>query len=114
MRVVLLATALLPYIYFGLNDNWLHLRHRQVGWTERLLHITIVMALVSTIPQAFFGSRAVMLCGLVLFLLARCLDEYIFHRGLSGAEADMHAKTHLAFLLFLVTIMVVDRFQLPG
>jgi hypothetical protein len=108
MRTVCLAIALVPYIYFGLNDNLLHLRTRTVCWRERLLHLAIVAALATVIPQAFFGHHVVMLAGLVLFVAARALDEYVFHRGLSAAESDLHAKTHLAFLMFIVVVLVVD------
>ena len=40
--------------------------------------------------------------GLVLFLVARSLDEWIFHRNIPAREAEMHAKTHFAFLGFVV------------
>jgi hypothetical protein len=108
MRTVCLAISLLPYVYFGLNDNLLHLRTRKVCWQERLLHMAIVASLATVIPQAFLGNHAVMLAGLVLFVAARALDEYVFHRGLLGAESDLHAKTHLAFLLFIVIALVAD------
>lgn len=60
------------------------------------------------VPHAIYGSRLVMTAGLVLFLVARSLDEWIFHRNLPGAEIDKHAKTHFAFLLFVVMCMAVD------
>ena len=108
MRAFILTMFLLPYVYFGLRDNIYHLRRRSVSWTERLLHVTIVLSLFTVIPHAYLGHQTITYASLLLFLIARALDEFIFHRGLSGAESDLHAKTHFAFLMFVVAIMYVD------
>jgi hypothetical protein len=78
------------------------------------LHATIVLALFTVVPHAIFGSRPVMVVGLLLFVFARAIDEWTFHRQLSGGEADMHAKTHLAFLIFVVVGMTVDSMTQRG
>ena len=108
LRTFVLPVFLLPYAYFGLSDNVHHFRHRKAPWAERILHLAIVLALFTVVPSAVMGNQSFMLLGLVLFLIARALDEWVFHRNLGGREADMHAKTHLAFLLFVVMSIAVD------
>ncbi len=49
--------------------------------------------------------------GLLLFLIARITDEYVFHRGLDAAETDIHAKTHLGFFLFVIGLMALGQFS---
>jgi hypothetical protein len=79
-----------------------------VSWAERILHLTIVLAVVTVVAHALDGNRAVMLMGLVLFLIARATDEWGFHRNLPGRESDRHAKTHYAFLIFVTLSTAVD------
>jgi hypothetical protein len=107
-RRMLIPVFLVPYAYFGLSDNLHHFRYRSVSWAERILHATIVLAVVILVPQDFAGNRSLVVAGLVLFLIARSADEWGFHRGLGGGEADRHAKTHFAFLIFVVLSMTVD------
>lgn len=113
-RAIILIAFFLPYTFFGLNDNLHHVRHRHVSWAERILHAAIVLALFTVVPYAIGGSRSIMAVGLMLFVFARSLDEWIFHRRLAGGEADMHAKTHLAFLIFVVAGMVIDSITHRG
>jgi hypothetical protein len=70
--------------------------------------MAIVAALFTAVPHAYLGNHAIMLAGLILFIVARSLDEFAFHRGLSGEESDLHAKTHFAFLAFVAAVMSVD------
>jgi hypothetical protein len=35
----------------------------------------------------------------------------VFHRGLAPEEIDLHAKTHLGFLIFVVGVMSVNWLQ---
>jgi phosphatidylglycerophosphate synthase len=107
-RVAVLPVCLLPYAWFGLSDNVHHFRCRRVSSAERIVHLTIVLSLFTVVPHAVSGSRVVMTAALVLFLIARALDEWVFHRHLPGPEIDKHAKTHLAFLLFVVACLTVD------
>jgi hypothetical protein len=50
----------------------------------------------------------------LLFVAARTLDELIFHRGLAAAEIDLHAKTHFAFLIFVVGCMWTNWLDRQG
>jgi len=104
----LLCACILPYAYFGLSDNVQHVRSRRVSWAERIVHAAIVLAVLIVVPQIVTGHRSIAIAGLVLFLVARSFDEWVFHRNLPDREADMHAKTHLAFLIFVVMWMTVD------
>jgi hypothetical protein len=53
----------------------------------------------------------VVIPGVVLFVLARSLDEFIYHRRLAETEIDLHAKTHFGFLIFVVGLMATDWLQ---
>jgi hypothetical protein len=108
MRAAVLTLGLLPYAYFGLSDNFYHAKHRRVPGAERLAHAAIVLALLTIVPQAYLGHGGMVLAGLLLFVAARAVDEYVFHRGLPAAESALHARTHLAFLLYVFSILAVD------
>ena len=111
MRAILLTLCLAPYLYFGIRDVLHHKQHRTVSFTERLLHITLGMTLIIIIPHAYLGHFDVVIPGALLFVMARALDEFVFHRGLAAAEMDLHAKTHFGFLIFVVGLMGVDWLQ---
>ena len=44
-------------------------------------------------------------------MLARALDEFIYHRKLKNAEIDLHAKTHFGFLIFVIGLMAANWLQ---
>ncbi len=111
LRAALLTLCLAPYLYFGIRDVMHHKEHRPLPFGERLLHITLGLALVIVVPHAYRGHFDVVIPGVVLFVLARALDEFIFHRGLAAEEVDLHAKTHFGFLIFVVGVMGVDWLQ---
>ena len=111
LRAVLLTLCLAPYFYFGIRDVLHHQQHRTVSFAERLLHITLGMTLTIVIPHAYLGHFDVVIAGVVLFVVARALDEVVFHRGLAGAEIDLHAKTHFGFLIFVVGVMAANWLQ---
>ena len=110
-RAILLTLCLMPYLYFGIRDVLHHKEHRKVSYPERLLHLTLGAALTIIIPHAYMGHFDVVVAGIFLFVAARALDEFVFHRGLAPAEVDLHAKTHLGFLIFVVGILGVDQLQ---
>ena len=111
IRSAILTVCLVPYVYFGVRDLLHHKQHRQVTVTERLLHLSLGLALVIVIPHAYMGHLDVVIPGVVLFVLARAFDELVFHRGLAAAEIDLHAKTHFGFLIFVVGVMSADWLQ---
>ena len=108
MRAAIVTLSLLPYAWFGIRDNFYHFKHRNVGQLEWLLHIAIVICVFVIVPHAIAGNTKIVTAGLLLFVAARALDEFVFHRGVGAEEADIHAKTHLAFLIFVVATAAVD------
>src|SRR4051812_12033288 len=104
-RAAVLTLCLAPYLYFGIRDVLHHKQHRSLTFAERLLHMTLGLTLTIVIPHAYLGHFDVVIPGVVLFVLARALDEFIFHRRLASAETDLHAKTHFGFLIFVIGVM---------
>lgn len=111
VRATLLTVCLLPYVYFGIRDVLHHKEHRPLPFAERILHMTLTLALMIIVPHAYLGHFDVVIPGVVLFVLARTLDEFIYHRQLAPAEVDLHAKTHFGFLIFVVGLMAANWLQ---
>jgi hypothetical protein len=112
MRTMILVLAFLPFVYFAVRDQIFHLRGRKVGVSENLLHLALGIALATLFTQALAGHHAGMIGALVLFAIGGGADEYIYHRGIPGDESDLHAKEHLALMIFLIATLAVD--WLPG
>src|SRR5690242_2581658 len=102
MRIALTSIFLLPYLYFGTKDHLYHFVGRKVSVAEHIVHLLIGMVLIAAIANAFFGRPIRFVAGLALFLVVGAVDEYIYHRGLPEHESDLHAKGHLALLIFVV------------
>jgi len=111
MRPLLLSLALLPYLYYGGRDGVYHFVGRRVSVAEHLLHGAIAILLGSAVVLAFRGLQGRMLLALAAFLVAGAADEYIYHRSLPEAETDLHAKGHMALLIFVVTSMATAWLQ---
>ena len=114
LRAALLTVCLAPYVYFGLRDVLHHKEHRALPFGERILHITLTVTLTIIVPHAYLGHFDVVIPGVVLFVVARSLDEFIYHRRLAVAEVDLHAKTHFGFLIFVVGVMAANWLQANG
>ena len=98
---LILAAALLPYLYFAGRDFRLHLSVRRVPVAENVLHLALAIPLVASIGLAFqFRAREAAL-GMALFAVFGAADEYVFHRGIPAEEHDVHAKEHYALFVFL-------------
>lgn len=104
----MLAIALLPFVHFAIRDNVYHFRLRRVSRAEHLLHLLIGLSLAVVIGNAFLGRLSLLAFGLVLFTLGGALDEYVYHRELPAAESDVHAKQHLALLIFVIAAFASD------
>ena len=115
MRTVILVVSFLPFLYFGFRDTMFHFRGRRVSVAEHLLHLGVGVALAILFTQALYANYAGLLGALLLFLLAGGIDEYIFHRQLPGEESDLHAKEHLALVIFIAISLTTDWIaQHPG
>src|SRR5260221_13584884 len=102
MRAAILVMSFLPFVYYGAKDNAFHFRGRKVSWTEHILHAVIGLVLALVFAHALMAHHLIVLAALVLFVVAGGVDEYIFHRGIPAEESDLHAKEHLALLIFIV------------
>lgn len=108
MRTTILVLAFLPFVYYAIHDQIFHLRGRKVSVAENLLHLALGISLAMLFTQALASHYASMLGALVMFGVLGAIDEYIYHRDIPGEESDLHAKEHLALMLFLITTLAVD------
>jgi hypothetical protein len=111
IRAIILTVCLFPYLYFGVLDVLHHKEHRPLPFAERILHLTLTLTLMIVLPHAYLGHFDVVVPGVVLFVVARSLDEFIYHRRLNRAEIDLHAKTHFGFLIFVIGLMTATWLQ---
>jgi hypothetical protein len=111
MRTVLLIVMFLPFLYYAGRDQIFHLRGRKVSLSENLLHLGLGITLATLFTQALAGRHAQMIGALVLFAVAGAADEFIYHRGIPGEESDLHAKEHLALMIFLIATLAIDWMQ---
>jgi len=111
VRAALLIFSFLPFVYYATKDNLFHFRGRKVSRTEHILHAAIGIALVIMFSHALMAHHLIVLGALLLFVIVGGVDEYIFHRDIPGEESDLHAKEHLALLIFLVVSLATDWLQ---
>jgi hypothetical protein len=102
VRYAILSIFLLPYLYYGTKDNIYHFVGRKVSLVEHLVHLFIGITLFAAIAQAYQARAIAFVIGIAIFLIAGAIDEYIYHRHLPEHESDLHAKGHLALLIFVV------------
>src|SRR4051794_28180912 len=101
MRTAILVAAFLPFVYFAARDQIFHLRGRKVGVSENLLPLAPGIPPATLSPRARAARSPYMAGRLVLFAVAGPADEYFRHRHIPGEESDLHAKEHLALMIFL-------------
>src|SRR5882757_6745870 len=111
MRAIILVFSFVPFIYYAAKDTSFHFRGRKVSRTEHLLHAAIGLVLAIMFSHALMAHHLIVLTALVLFVVAGGLDEYIYHRDIPGEESDLHAKEHLALLIFIVLSLATDWLQ---
>jgi hypothetical protein len=108
MRALILVASFLPFVYYGAKDTAFHLHGRKVSVTEHILHAAIGLVLVIMFMHALRGNHWIVVGALVIFAAAGAVDEYIFHRGIPAEESDLHAKEHLALLIFIAISLATD------
>ena len=111
VRAAILVLSFLPFVYYGGKDTAFHFRGRKVSLTEHILHAAIGVVLLILFTHALMAHHLVVLGALVLFVVAGGIDEYIFHRNIPAEESDLHAKEHLALLIFIVMSLATDWLQ---
>jgi len=108
MRAFVLVLSFVPFVYYAAKDTAFHLYGRKVTLTEHLLHAAIGLVLAIMFMHALRGNHWIVVGALVIFAGAGALDEYIFHHNIPGEESDLHAKEHLALLIFIVVSLATD------
>ena len=108
MRAVILIFSFLPFVYYGAKDTMFHLHGRKVSLTEHILHAAIGVVLAILFTHALKGNHWVVVASLVIFAVAGGVDEYIFHRDIPAEESNLHAKEHLALLIFIAVSLATD------
>ena len=76
-----------------------------------MLHAAIGLVLVIMFSHAVMAHHYVVLAALLLFIIAGGIDEYIYHRDIPAEESDLHAKEHLALLIFVVASLTTDALE---
>jgi hypothetical protein len=108
MRAAILVFSFLPFVYYGAKDTAFHFHGRKVSLTEHILHAAIGLVLVIMFTHALRADHWIVVAALVIFAAAGAADEYIFHRDIPAQESDLHAKEHLALLIFIVVSLGTD------
>jgi hypothetical protein len=108
---LVLAASLLPFLYFAVRDQVLHVTARRVSLAEHVLHVLLGLILTGVIVRAFLFREKAVALGVLAFAAAGSIDEYVFHRGLPAAEHDTHAKEHFALFVFVAVFGVVSRLR---
>src|SRR5262245_37212371 len=108
MRPAIVILSFLPFLYYAIKDARFHFVGRRVSAAEHIIHLAIGLALAIVLAHAVMRNSGLMLVGLLLLVVAGGLDEYMWHRGIPEAETDLHAKEHLALLIFVVATLAVN------
>lgn len=108
---LVLAVSLLPFLYFAVRDQVLHVTARRVSLAEHVLHLLLGLILAGVIVRAFLFREKTVALGVLAFAAAGSIDEFVFHRGLPAEEHDTHAKEHFALFLFVAVFGVVIQFR---
>lgn len=111
MRAAILTVSFLPFLYYGTKDTMFHFRGRKVSRPEHLLHAVVGLSLAIMFTHALQSHHGVVLGALLLFVIAGGVDEYVYHREIPAEESDLHAKEHLALLIFIVVSLATDWLQ---
>ena len=72
------------------------------------MHLALGVVLVAAIGNAYLGRITVVVVAFLFFGALGAVDEYVFHRDLPASESDVHAKEHLALLLFVVVFAALE------
>jgi len=108
---IVLALALLPFLYFAARDQVLHFTARRVSVAENLLHLALGVLLTVAITRAFLFRERSVAVTVLAFAVAGSVDEFVFHRGLPAVEHDVHAKEHFALFVFVAVFGALAHFR---
>jgi hypothetical protein len=109
LRIWALAPPLTAFVWFAGKDLRLHLRARRVPLAENVIHLLLGPAQFELVRGAFLGQRRDLLVGALATAVLGALDEYVFHRGISSEESDVHAKAHWAMFSLLALALTFEE-----
>ena len=112
MRVAVIIASFLPFAMYAWRDHQFHFRGRRVSATEHALHAMIGLSLILVVSAAVSANTMAMAGGLIAFMMVGAVDEYVWHRNIPGEESDLHAKEHLALMIFVLVSLGVN--ELPA
>ena|SRR5271165_4214358 len=107
MRALLLALALIPFLVWAGRDAAYHLRDRKPGILENVTHVLLGGSQLWVVVAAFRADISRIALAAMVVAVFGSLDEFVFHRGLSARESDLHAKSHLALFGFVALAMAL-------
>ncbi len=108
--------ALLPialFVYYGGRNAIFHFKGRKPPAVENLLHLGLGVAEGLLIVGALLPRSTWVWYGAVGTAVLGAIDEYLFHRDIPAEEHALHAKSHLAIFLILVTTLAVPALGTP-
>jgi hypothetical protein len=100
-RIVLLGTALAPYIALAGVDAWMHERERRVPRLEQVLHAAAALLFVGFVAAVFGGAQIAAPLLFAGFAICATCDELGFHRHLAKSERRIHFAAYAALALFV-------------
>jgi hypothetical protein len=101
LRLLLLVGSVSTFFWYAAKDMRFHFTGRRVSPAENALHGLLGLAQLALVVGAFAGAEAWAVSGALATAALGAGDEYVFHRGIPGPEADMHAKAHWALFIFV-------------
>lgn len=101
LRILLLLASVFGFGWYAVKDGRFHVVGRGVPRIEQALHGALGLSQLALIVSGLVGSLSWTAGSALVVALLGALDEYIFHRAIPGAEADLHAKAHLALFIFV-------------
>lgn len=106
--MLLLGTALVPYLALVSVDAWMHERARRVPRVEQGLHYTAAAVLIAFLVAVFRDAGGVALALLAVFAAITAWDEIGFHGPLAVRERRVHFVSYAALALFVGAWRVLD------
>ncbi|HWZ89857.1 MAG TPA: hypothetical protein VNW92_13435 [Polyangiaceae bacterium] len=107
LRFLMLVSSALAFLWYAGKDMRFHLVGRRVSGAENAMHGALGLSQLALLVGAFFDAGAWAAGGALATALLGASDEYVFHRGIPGAESDLHAKAHLALFIFVAVALAL-------
>lgn len=107
LELVLTAPPIVLFGWFARADMRAHKSLRPVSRAENALHAGLGLAQLVLIGGALIGALTWVAGAALATAVLGAGDEYVYHRAVPAAEADLHAKAHLALFILLAVSLGV-------